>query len=224
MKRILKLLSSWLQMFILGRRGVRILPLSYVASDCEFEGPNYIDRYCNVQQTRMGRFSYIGYGSSVYGARIGRFCSIASGVKVGLGVHPVDHVSTSPVFYSQKNVFGKKWIMNNKYESEQRDVIIGNDVWIGANAIIMSGIRIGSGAIVAACAVVTKDIEPYTIVGGIPAKILKNRFPLEIAHAIEETAWWDFEEVQLKSNANLFPDPSVFINKINSKKIYKNES
>jgi len=194
---------------------VQISPLAYVTSDCRFEGPNYIDRFCNIQQTEMGRFSYIGYNSTVYGARIGRFCSIASGARIGLGMHPVDQVSTSPVFYSPHNVFGKNWVEDRYREHEYQEVVIGHDVWIGANVLVMGGLTIGHGSIVAAGAVVTKDVEPYSIVGGVPAKLIKKRFPPEMAKAIESTAWWDAEEAWLKMWARFFADPKAFLQEKN---------
>lgn len=211
MRRFWRLLASWLYLIRARRQGVRISPLAYVAPDCRFEGPSYIDRFCNIQRTEMGRFSYIGYSSTVYGARIGRFCSVASGVRIGLGIHPVDHVSTSPVFYSAQNVFGKNWVGDQHQEPEYREVVIGHDVWIGANAMVMGGVTIGHGAIVAAGAVVTKDVEPYSIVGGVPAKLIKHRFPPEMAKAIESSAWWDAEEALLKMGARVFADPKTFL-------------
>jgi len=211
MKRLWRLLASWFRLIGWRRAGVRISPLAYVGPDCTFEGPNYIDRFCGIQATRMGRYTYVGNGSTVFGAELGRFCSIGPGVRIGLGIHPVDHVSTSPVFYSHQNVFGATWAPQGAIVDEFHKVIIGHDVWIGANALVMGGVRIGHGAIVGAGAVVTKDVEPYTIVGGVPAKWIKDRLPRETAKAVEAIAWWNLNQAELSAKAGLFEDPDTFV-------------
>jgi acetyltransferase-like isoleucine patch superfamily enzyme len=160
---------------------------------------------------RMGRYSYIGYGSTVYGANIGRFCSIASGVKIGLGSHPVDMVSTSPLFYSQFNAFREDWVGDQAVEFDYKEVVIGHDVWIGANAIVMSGVKIGHGAVIAAGAVVTKDVLPYSIVGGVPARLIRNRFSAETIKAIEATNWWRKDCDELKNLLPFFKNVSAFV-------------
>lgn len=90
MRRLWRWLLSLIRLFRLRHLGIRISPLAYIGPDCWFEGPNYVDRFCNLQKTRMGRFSYIGYGSSAFAVVIGRFCSIGPGVRIGLHIHPVD--------------------------------------------------------------------------------------------------------------------------------------
>jgi acetyltransferase-like isoleucine patch superfamily enzyme len=211
MTRVWRLLASWFRLFGWRRAGVRISPLAYVGADCAFEGPNYIDRLCSIQATRMGRYTYVGNGSTVFGAELGRYCSIGPGVRIGLGIHPVDHVSTSPVFYSHQNVFGAAWAPQDAAVDEFRKVIIGHDVWIGANALVMGGVRIGHGAIIAAGAVVTKDVDPYAIVGGVPAKWIKDRLPRDTARAVEATAWWNLDPAELSDKAGLFGDPNRFL-------------
>lgn len=210
MRRIWRLIVSWGSLFQLRRQGIKVSPLAYVAPDCRFEGPNYVDRFCNLQNTRMGRFSYIGYGSTAFGAEIGRFCSIGPGVKIGLGVHPVDRVSSSPVFYSRRNAFGRTWCGEDSMVEEFKEVSIGHDVWIGANALVLGGIHIGHGAIIAAGAVVTKDVEPYAIMGGVPARLIRKRFTPEIIRAIESTTWWNAPESYLRDGTRLFRDPIKF--------------
>jgi len=211
MRRMLRFLKGAFKSLILRANGVRISPLAFVSSECQFEGAACIDRFCNLQQTRMGRYSYVGYGSTLFGADIGRFCSIASNVKIGLGLHPLDQVSTSPVFYSSSNVFRRKWVERTSTAAEWLEVSIGHDVWIGTNALIMGGVRIGHGAVIAAGAVVTRDVQPFAVVGGVPAKLIRMRFPEEMVHALLASAWWEDDEGTLKQEARFFQDPTTFL-------------
>ena len=125
---------------------------------------------------------------------IGRFCSIASGARfiMGSANHRISSVSTYPF-----SVFGGVWEENTPpYLSQlpfQGDTVVGNDVWLGRESVIMPGVRIGDGAIVAACSVVAKDVEPYTVVGGNPARPIKKRFGRELISLLLELRWWDME-------------------------------
>jgi len=209
--RVIRLILGFLKAQCLRARGVRISPLAMVSPECRFEGVAYIDRFCYLQQTQLGRFSYVGYGSTLFGARIGRFCSIASDVKIGLGMHPVVQVSTSPVFYSRSNVFRRRWAEPESTPLEWQEAILGHDVWVGANALIMGGVRVGNGAVIAAGAVVTRDVAPYSVVGGVPAKLIRMRFPEELVRALLESAWWDDDESRLRQEAWRFRDPATFL-------------
>ena len=125
---------------------------------------------------------------------IGRFCSIASGARfiMGSANHRISSVSTYPF-----SVFGGVWEENAPPHLSQLpfkgDTVVGNDVWIGRESVIMPGVRIGDGAIVAACSVVAKDVEPYTVVGGNPARPIKKRFGVELISLLLELRWWDME-------------------------------
>ena len=107
---------------------------------------------------------------------IGNYCSIARNVSIGLGLHPLNLFSTSPIFYKRQNALLLDLISKDNEFKEYQPITIGNDVWIGANAIIMDGITIGNGAVIAAGAVVTKNVPAYAIMGGVPAKLIKYRF------------------------------------------------
>jgi len=128
-----------------------------------------------LSNTIIGDYTYIGNESWISNCQIGNYCSISTGVKIGMGMHPSKKFSSSPIFYSNRNPF-PKGVNNIKFDFIQNEnTCIGNDVWIGINAIILDGISIGDGAIIAANSVVTKDVLPYTIVGGVPSKKIGER-------------------------------------------------
>jgi acetyltransferase-like isoleucine patch superfamily enzyme len=129
-------------------------------------------------------------------AGIGRYCSLATGVEIGDGEHPTDWLSTHPFQYGESWV-AKRWSKLPPQAKPPRPpakpkTIIGHDVWIGANAMIMRGVRIGHGAIIAGGAVVTKDVPPYAIVGGVPAKLIRYRFETDLVHRLLQLEWWRY--------------------------------
>lgn len=140
-------------------------------------------------------FNYPEFGDKLI---IGKFCSIASGTKfiMGSANHRLGSVTTYPF-----NVFGGSWQENTPDHMSQLpfkgDIVIGNDVWIGRESIIMPGIKIGDGAIIAAYSVVTKDVEPYSVVGGNPARFIKKRFNDELIELLLEFKWWDLPPEKL---------------------------
>lgn len=157
----------------------------------------------------IGKYTY-GYNidNIARGTRIGAFCSIADGVKIGLMNHPVKYVSTHPFLYYANRGF----VMSNKKDGEYGGVEVGNDVWIGSNAIILPGIHIGNGAVVGAGAVVTKNVAPYEIVGGVPARHIKWRFEdYELRRKLERIPWYEWSDDKIRGNIHLFYDPYKFV-------------
>ena len=149
----------------------------------------------------IGNNSYLSKNVQIYNTKettIGKFCSIGSEAVLGAGQHPVDRLSTHPFTYRNVDIENYGSICTPKDNiipvTSDKPIKIGNDVWIGFRALIMDGITIGDGAIVGACAVVTKDVPPYAIVGGVPAKIIRYRFPSEIIDKLLELKWWDYPE------------------------------
>lgn len=153
---------------------------------------------CFVLSSVVGRYTYIGKNSVLQNAKIGSFCSIASEVVIGMGSHPLDYVSTSPLFYRKRNTFRVKWIDTDADYQEYADVVVGNDVWIGTRALVMGGVKIGNGAVIAANSVVNKDVPPYAIVAGVPAKVIKFRFCTEDVEKLLKSNWWDMEVDRVK--------------------------
>lgn len=161
----------------------------------------------------VGAFSYAIDGG-VYTTDIGRYCSIASGINIGQTDHPMQFLSTSPAHFqpSFKIKTGDRYPYKELYEADapderlaqtatdavKRRTTIGNDVWIGHNAIVIAGVTVGDGAVIGAGAVVTKDVDPYTIVGGVPARPLKKRFSEDVIERLLAAAWWDYAPWQMR--------------------------
>lgn len=151
-----------------------------------------------INNSKIGSYSYVGRNSLVQNTTIGKFCSIANDVFIGLGTHPISRFSTSPLFYNRYNTFKIELIETDLQVVEYKPIIIGNDVWIGARAILLDGVTVGHGAIIAANSVVTRDVPPYAIVGGVPARVLKYRFHEASIAKLLELNWWDWPIEKIK--------------------------
>ena len=143
-----------------------------------------------IVNTTVDDYTYIGGSNNIQNASIGKFCSIGPEVRIGLGIHPTHLKSTYPGFYTNSNYYRVEKLYDFEGD-EYKKVEIGNDVWIGTRATILDGVRVGDGAIIAAGAVVTKDVPPYAIVGGVPAKVIKYRFTDEKIKELLNERWWE---------------------------------
>src|ERR1035437_1773684 len=169
-------------------------------SDCNLGQNISIGDRCYLYKVAIGDFTYLSKDVTVMNTIIGKFCSIAQGVLISGGNHPSKtFVSTSPVFFSQGKQCGVTF-SDGKYFREMGNTKIGNDVWIGANAVVKDDINVGDGAIIGAGAIVTKDVAPYSIVIGNPAKVIRYRFELEEIDFLLRFRWWEKGEEWLKAN------------------------
>ena len=178
-----------------------------------FEGKNTLFENVHIDSSFVGLGSYIQKNSNIQSTSIGRYCSIADNVYTCIGTHPVEFLSRYPGFYyDTTKELGytyhncKPAYEVNKYPDSLHDyqIKIGNDVWIGSHVLIMGGVSIGDGAVVAAGSVVTKRIPPYQVWGGVPAKFIRLRFDDELASLIKNIQWWNKSEEWILNHANMF--------------------
>lgn len=161
-----------------------------MTSDSLIGSHTHILRNVTLNHVNIGSFTYIGEDCIFQNTSIGNYCSISREVFCGLGNHPLDSFSTSPLFYRRKNTFGLEIVRQDSEYEEYQPIHIGNDVWIGARAIIKDGVTIGNGAVIATGAIVTKDVPDYAIVAGVPAKIIRYRTSEENIKKQIDSKWW----------------------------------
>ncbi len=168
-----------------------------------------IEAGSQVLNSSFDKHSFCGYDCQINNSDIGSFCSIADNVIIGPSSHPYNWVGGSPVFYSGRDSIKAKF---SEFDREKPlRTVIGSDVWIGINSIIKSGVKIGHGSIIGMGSVVTKDVDPYTIVGGCPAKVIKKRFNDNIINNLLDLCWWELDENELKKISVNIKNPIKFI-------------
>lgn len=160
---------------------------------------------------KIGKYTYIQTNSALCNVEVGNFCSIANNVSIGLANHPLDMVSTSPVFYDNTQPLPKFFANTKLFNFTLPRTIIQSDVWIGQGVIVKAGLKIGVGSIIGAGSVVTKDIPPYSIAVGNPCRIIKFRFSEEIIKGLISTNWWDYEDAKLHQLTKYFISPEKFL-------------
>jgi len=180
------------------------------------DGFNKIDRNSLVFHSTVGLYSYTGAFTVIMHSDIGKFCSISWGVSIGPADHDYSRISTHDFYYN--DFYNIKPSKIDGYDRFADRTIIGNDVWIGTNVTIKNGIKIGHGAVIGANSVVTRDVEPYSIVAGVPAKVLKKRFSDEIINSLLELKWWDCSQDFISENFQIFNSHDI---KTSIKKIEK---
>lgn len=219
MKRIIVRVFYFLYSLLLNiqKRTIKVHLTARVKPKSVLRGFNRISSGCYING-EIGLNTYIGKNSVLY-AHIGNYCSIGSNVFTIIGTHPTNFVSTSPVFYSKMKQTGQSFTtkelfdetlkikVNGKYYGVQ----IGNDVWIGDNVIIKGGIKIGDGSIISMGSVVVKDVEPFSIVGGVPAKIIRYRFDEETIKEILQTNWWNWDSNEIAKYSKYMVDVKTFL-------------
>jgi len=219
MKSLLKNpITQWIKWWIFTKwllyknRG-KHLELRYlsIVNGCAFGEYNTFYDYSNINNSTFGNFVYVGQRTIINNASIGNYCSIAPDVKIGLGIHSINLISTFPAFYSMRKQCQITFVSEgDDLIQESGKITIGNDVWIGANAIILDNVTIGNGAIIAAGAIVNKDVPPYSIVAGVPARFIKSRFSEEEINILLKSKWWLKDISWIKENYKLFNNPKDF--------------
>ncbi|MGH8028407.1 MAG: CatB-related O-acetyltransferase [Arenimonas sp.] len=180
------------------------------ARSCTFGRYNTLYDGAVLDHVVLGDLSYVSRGARIHNATVGRFSCIGPETLVGLGRHPTrQFVSSHPAFYSTAAQAQLTFVSEQKF-GEFRPITIGNDVWIGARAIVLDGATIGDGAIVGAGAVVAGDVPPFAIVSGVPAKVVRYRFDEATIDAIRRSRWWELDLEVLRANAAAFDDPARF--------------
>ncbi|PHM17957.1 MAG: hypothetical protein CJD30_04145 [Sulfuricurvum sp. PD_MW2] len=170
-----------------------------------------------VLRSVLEKYTYVQSHSVINNAHIGPFCSIAANVHIGLASHPIDGVSSSPVFYDASQPLPHFFTKSVSPADNTPKTTIHADVWIGQGAMIKAGITIGVGAVIGAGAVVTRDVESYSVVGGIPAREIKKRFDEETIERLLISRWWELEETKLEQLTPLFATPEAFLDAVEEK-------
>lgn len=170
---------------------------------------NYSVLFRNVVlvDSTIDAYSYVQSDSAIYNTEIGKFCSIASNVTIGLANHPTHMVSTSPVFYDNTQPLPKFLSNTRIIRTTLPRTILGSDVWIGQGVMIKAGVTIGVGAVIGAASMVTRDIPPYVIAAGNPCRKIRARFTEDIATRLISTGWWKKTDAELEHLSSLFPEP-----------------
>lgn len=189
-----------------------------VDQNCTLGEHSVLFRDVTLINSVLGAYSYIQAKSVVCNAEIGKFCSIASGVNIGLADHPMHMVSTSPVFYDNSQPLPKFLTNKRVFTKALPRTSIGADVWIGQGVTIKAGVKIGVGAVIGAGSVVTKDVAPYIIAAGNPCRQIRPRFSEDIICRLIASKWWVLSDQQLGELSHLFVDPVMLLDALEQSK------
>jgi acetyltransferase-like isoleucine patch superfamily enzyme len=206
--KIRRYLKFWCNSLKYSKINTKVFSTTYLKNE-------KLGKFCKLYEntsfvgSELGDFSYIAVGTQINNAIIGKFCSIGPGCRIGLPDHPTNMISTHPAFFSTRKQCGITFVDKDYFLETGKMIIIGNDVWIGAKVMIKGGVRVGDGAILGVGAIVVKDVEPYSIVGGVPAKHIRFRFSEAEIKKLQDLKWWDKKIDWLINNSQSFRDKSL---------------
>jgi acetyltransferase-like isoleucine patch superfamily enzyme len=183
--------------------------------DSRIDKSSKIEAGSTIVNSTFDRHSFCGYDCMIINCTVGAFCSIANGVVIGGARHPMEYASTSPVFLSHKDSVKMKYARHD-YSLKLRTVV-DSDVWIGEVALIKAGVHIGVGAVIGMGSVVTRDVEPYSVVAGNPARTIRKRFDDKTIKALLELKWWTLPDSKLKEIAVYFNDVPKLLERVRPK-------
>lgn len=209
------------------KNSVSIKGRAIIGKKCIFEGGNVIGDGSSLEYAELGYGTYIARDTHLSNIVIGKYCSIGANIRIISGQHPTKtFVSTHPAFFSTKKQAGFTYSNSDLFnevryaDDKGHYVVVGSDVWIGSNVTLLGGITISDGAIIAAGAVVTSNVLPYSIVGGVPAKLIRYRFEQDIIQKLMNYKWWDKPKDWIKNNAIMFSNISQFLEIMREDSIY----
>jgi len=192
---------------------------AYADSDSVLGAHAVLFEGARLVRSRISKYSYVQSMSRINHADIGPFCSIAGEVIIGLGAHPTNMVSSSPVFYDPSQPLPHFFVNKRLFSEPHPKTIVGADVWIGQRAMLKAGVSIGVGAVIGAGSVVTKDVPPYTIAAGNPCRPIRLRFSEEMCMQLLDSRWWELDEERLAELSVVFSDPGKFLEMIKKKTV-----
>lgn len=224
-KRKIKEISSILYrnlIFPIKRMGIEkrtksvMLPKTYMFKDSKLLGRNYLGKKTVIRNTEVGYGSYLNNDCDFTDTIIGKYTSIGTGVRTVLGSHPLDrHAALHPAFYNKSGAMGYTYTTEDSYDEykfidkdRKIQVVIGNDVWLGDDVRILSGVSIADGCVIGCGSIVTKDTVPYGIYAGAPAKLIRKRYDDETINALMSLKWWDKGEDFIREHIEEFNDVS----------------
>ena len=206
LKKFFKLIKILRKRFELNKIKVKSSLFAFIDETSIFGGYNNINRGTSIRQSKIGYATYVSVETIIGKTEIGNYCSIGARCMIGgLGHHPTKWLTTHPAFFSVRGQIGFTYALENLFD-EIKNTFIGSDVWIGAGVIILDGVSIGSGAIIGAGAVVVSDIPPFSIVVGVPGKVIRKRFSDEVIAELLDWQWWNLDNFTLSKISGQFVD------------------
>lgn len=229
-KQFAKLLYTWYYALTLRRKHVAIRHGALCYHKCYLEGYNVINTGCVVANASLGYGTYLGRDTRAVEVKIGRYCSVGANLQINAYTHPSHtFVSTAPCFFSLGKQCGMTYVDHQKFDEcrsisgEKYHVLIGNDVWIGNNVTILGGCKVGDGAILATGCIVTKDVPPYAIVAGVPAKVIRYRFEEEQIRRLLAIRWWDRDGTWIAAHSDAFDNIEKFLKTVEQEEMQEKD-